>query len=83
MIFGSKEVFAIEIAPTKKEKQFRLCLWICNERYGNFQKAGVLDYSVKGFNKFLETKEELYEDKFDGMSVKEIFDDINSISRGV
>ncbi|NII28604.1 hypothetical protein HB364_26205 [Pseudoflavitalea sp. X16] len=77
--FGDSKIFAIEIAPSTNSKKYYLRLWFQDNAFGDFKRSGVLLSIIKGYFKFLNHIDSLYEKKFDVMTDREIFDDIVNV----
>lgn len=73
IIFGEKDVFAIELGETKQVAMYKLRFWINNSAVGNFKKAGGIKQSIKEFNRFIENKERFYLDLFDDLPPLRIY----------
>jgi hypothetical protein len=76
VLFGRKELFAIEIKQPKISIKFYLRLWFKNRAIGKFKSAGSLDYLIKRYFTLLSTFNDLYEPTFSRLTDWEIFDNI-------
>jgi hypothetical protein len=76
-ILGDKNVFAIEIKEAKAASgKYYLRYIFNNTKIGDFKKAGYIDTTVSNYASLMKRLNHLYEDAFDGMTHKEIFDSI-------
>jgi len=73
MIFGDKEIFAIELGETKHPKKFFLRLWLKGMPKGNFKKSAPLADTITDYQTIVKKKESLYLPVFDLMGTEEVF----------
>jgi hypothetical protein len=73
MIFGDKNIFAIEIEQGITGIKGYMTLWFKGLPIGNNKKQGEFIHAIFDFRKFDTTKYLLYENCFSKLSVKDIF----------
>ena len=73
VIFGDKSLFAIEIAPSKNDRKFKLRFWVSNTAVGEFKKSDELRFSIIEYRKFVENKEDYYLELFDHLTPNRIY----------
>jgi hypothetical protein len=60
VLFGNKEIFAIQIEVGPKLNKSKLCYWVSNCKVGNFSKADELKDTKKSFLRFEEHNDRFY-----------------------
>lgn len=76
-LFGNKDKFGIEIREAEPASGKYLFRYYFNDKaIGDFKKSGHLNTTISNYRKLVKKFNDLYEDKFTGMSPREIFDDI-------
>ncbi|MBN8785013.1 MAG: hypothetical protein J0G98_18280 [Terrimonas ferruginea] len=74
MIFGDKQIFAIEIQDLDSKKmKSKLRLWFKNESAGIMKVNFTLSYAIKTFEDLLTKGDEFYDEDFNGMNERQIF----------
>lgn len=72
-IFGDKKTFAFEIEQGINQRKGYLRIWIEDSTIGDFKRQSEFIHAITDFKKLIRTVSSLYEDVFDNMSPKEIY----------
>jgi|GEM_PF-2670665 len=60
ILFGSKEIFAIQIETGSKPDKNKLCYWVAGRKVGNFTRGGDIKTIRASYQKFKKQNEEFY-----------------------
>src|SRR3954469_1492899 len=60
ILFGNKEIFAIQIETGSKLDKNKLCYWVTGRKVGNFTKGGEIKTIRTSYQKFEQQNDEFY-----------------------
>ncbi len=75
-VYGDKSKFAIYIKESTKPKKFYLKYFFNGITIGSLKRSDYLDSSIDNFFKLINRFDNLWEDKFEFLTYREIFNDI-------
>jgi len=68
LLFGDKEIFAIQLGSLDNPEKIKLCFWVQGKKLGSFTKGGELKYSIKSYESFSMNHIMYYHPDFDDMT---------------